>query len=229
MKTKNTKLIVFFDIDDVLFPSTEFAHLARKNALNAMIELGLDCSYGKLAKMLDGVIAEKGSNYPNQFDCLLEKLGIYEGKRAKFVAAAVGAYHNTKASIQPYPDVPLALLELKEKYQLYVASEGLAVKQWDKLICLNLAMFFREAFVSESVGVGKSMEFYRKIAAQMNAKPKECVMVGDREDKDILPAKKAGWRTVRVRREGAKYSKGKTVADAEIEGIAGLGKILERF
>lgn len=223
------KLLLFFDIDDVLFPSTEFAALARRNAINAMIELGLKADYAKLAAKLDEVIKEKGSNYQKHFDYLLKKMGIEKEERARFVAAAVGAYHNTKASIQPYSDVPLALLELREDYPLYVASEGLAVKQWDKLIIMKLAIFFSGAFVSENLGVQKSPQFYRKIAQMLGAKPLECVMVGDREDKDIVPAKEAGWKTIRIRRKGAKYSKGRSVADAEITTLRGLAKVLGSF
>ncbi|MDD5337167.1 MAG: HAD hydrolase-like protein [Candidatus ainarchaeum sp.] len=221
--------LLFFDIDDVIFPSTEFSNLARRNALNAMIELGLDADYEKVARKLEEVIREKGSNYSNHFDYLLEKLGVEKEKRARFVAAAVGSYHNTKASIQPYPDAPFALLKLREKYPLYVASEGIAVKQWDKLICMRLALLFSDAFVSEDLGVGKSPGFYRKIAGMVGAKASECVMIGDREEKDIGPAKEAGWKTVRVRRKGAKYSEGKSSADAEIKSLSELAKALEKI
>lgn len=218
---------LFFDIDDVLFPSTEFSNLARKNALNSMIELGLAVHYERLEHVLEKVIAEKGSNYPNHFDILLDELGLGKGRRAKFVAAAVGAYHDTKMSIHPYPDVPFALLKLKEKYLLYIASDGIAVKQWDKLIRMKLALFFEDVFVSQDLGVRKSPKFYSKIARAVGAKADECVMVGDREDKDIVPAKDAGWLAIRIRREGAKYCEGKTTADAEISSLAELEGILE--
>ncbi len=216
---------LFFDIDDVLFPSTEFSTLARRNALNAIIEMGLDVSYSGLEKALDKVIEVKGSNYPNHFDALLERLGVEE--RAKYVAAAVGAYHDTKAAIHPYPDVPLTLLKLRGKYALYAASDGIAVKQWDKLIRMKLAMFFERVFVSEDTGVQKSPAFYRKIAKLADAKPETCVMIGDREDKDVLAAKSAGWKAVRVRRRGSKYSSGKSAADAEIGTLAELEKALD--
>ncbi len=194
-----------------------------------MIELGLDASYAELDRRLEKVIAEKSSNYPNHFDLLLAKMKIEEGERAKYVAAAVGAYHDTKAAIHPYPDVPMVLLKLRERHDLYVASDGIAVKQWDKLIRMKIAMFFSGVFVSESLGIQKSPAFYRKIAKILNAKPGTCVMVGDREDKDIAPAKKAGWLVVRMRREGAKYAGGKSAADAEISSLSELADELGRI
>ncbi|MEW6528704.1 MAG: HAD family hydrolase [Candidatus Micrarchaeota archaeon] len=217
-RTKKIRKIknLFFDIDDVLFPSTEFSKLARKNSLNAMIELGLNKNFKTLERMLERVIKEKGSNYPDHFGIVLERLGVKKPQQAKFVAAAVGAYHDTKASIRPYSDVPLALINLKKKYILYSASEGIAIKQWDKLIRMKLALFFEDVFVSDDLHVQKNSKFYLKIAKKINAKPYQCAMIGDREDKDIAPAKQAGWYTIRIRREGAKHSKGKTKANEEI-------------
>ena len=47
---------VFIDIDDTLFPTSEFAELARRKAIRAMIEVGLDGDqeklYGKLIKII---------------------------------------------------------------------------------------------------------------------------------------------------------------------------------
>ena len=55
-----------------------------------------------------------------------------------------------------------------------------------------------------------------QIAKAINAKPEECIMIGDREDMDILPAKKAGLYTVRVLRGKYRNSPKKTKADATI-------------
>lgn len=219
---------LFFDIDNVLFPATSFPMLARKNALTKMIKLGLNVSYRKLELMLEEIIKEKGSNYPHHFDMLLRKLKVKGPEKSKFIAGAIGAYHDTKISIRPYPDVPPALRILMKKYRLYCASEGLTLKQWDKLIRMNLTMFFDQIFVSQDLKIPKSREFYVKIAELLNTKNSECVMIGDREDKDVIPAKKAGWSTIRVRRKGAKYSKGKTTADAEICSFSELVQILEK-
>lgn len=217
---------LFFDIDDVLFPSTKFSREARKNALNAMIEMGLEEKYEKLSKLLREIIKEKGSNYPKHFDVLLERLGIEKKKRARYIAAAVRAYHDTKATIHPYPDVPKTLLTLQNKYPLYIATDGIAIKQWDKLLRMGLALFFKDVFVSEELEISKSEEFYKKISKLLNVKGENCIMIGDREDKDILPAKKAGWYAIRVRRKDGKYSKGKTIADAEIDNLNNLPEII---
>ncbi|MFA5412004.1 MAG: TIGR02253 family HAD-type hydrolase [Candidatus Micrarchaeia archaeon] len=217
---------IFFDVDNTLFPTAEFAELARRNALRAMIETGLDASERELYRGLQRLIREKGSNYPNHFDSLLRKMGVK--RPARYVAAAVAAYHNTKSSIQPYPEVPKTLLELKKRgYRLYVATNGDAVKQWDKLIRMGIHLFFEDVFVSGEIGEEKSPSFFRKVLAHVKAKPSACIMVGDRMDSDILPAKKLGIYTVRILQ--GPYSRQKGKADAQIRKFSELLGVARRL
>jgi len=221
---------ILFDIDDTLFPSSEFAELARRNAIRAMIEMGIGRGEKELYEALMGVIRRKGSNYPNHFDLLCRKLGVKRPSR--YVAAAVGAYHNTKTAIQPFPTVPRTLLALREKgYRLYVATNGEATKQWDKLIRLQIALFFEDVFVSEEMGEEKSASFFRKVLKDLNSRPgtrgirpADCVMVGDREDADIAPAKAVGIRTIRIRT--GKYSSTPSSADFRIGEFSEIERIL---
>lgn len=58
---------------------------------------------------------------------------------------------------------------------------------------------FRWRHVSEGMGVAKPAPlFFRMILDGLGVEPAEAVMVGDRLDFDILPAKALGMRTVRV-------------------------------
>lgn len=217
---------VLFDIDDTLFPSSEFAALARRNALRAMIGMGIHVPLEMLESSLQRIIKEKGSNYPRHFDELCHFLRIT--RPARFVAAAVAAYHDTKTAIMPYPEVPLTLLRLKESgYKLYIATNGNAVKQWDKLIRLRIALYFDDVFVSEEIGGEKCVAFFRKIVKRLGVKAEECIMIGDREESDIVPAKKIGMKTIRIRR--GRYAEGKTVADSEAADLLEAVEILKKF
>lgn len=217
---------ILFDIDDTLFPSSEFAALARKNALRAMIEIGIDASFEELEKTLDKVIKRKGSNYPRHFHEVCKILNIKKSHR--YVAAAVAAYHNAKTSILPYPEVPRTLLKLREcGYKLYAATNGSAIKQWDKLIRLGIALYFEDVFVSEELGEEKGVSFFGKVLKKLNAQANECVMIGDREENDIASPKKIGMRTVRMRK--GKYANGKTSADGELTDFSKLLEIVKRL
>ncbi len=219
---------LFFDIDNTLFPTSEFALLARKNAIRSMIELGLpfrnsDALYEKLL----AIIKRRGSNDPHHFDALLKELKIQSP--ARFIAAAVAAYHNAKASILPYPDVPRTLLQLRENgYKLYVATNGNAIKQWDKLIRLGVALYFEDVFVSDEVGIEKSTQFFEKVLLRLRVPPESCVMVGDKEEFDIAPARHVGMHAILVRREKQERVK-KTRATASLGDFSSLLEILKKL
>lgn len=215
---------VLFDIDDTLFPSSEFSSLARRNALNAMMGMGLPGPYGKLECLLKAIIGKRGSNYQGHFDDLCKALKIRYP--ARYVAAAIAAYHDTKAAIQPFPAVQPMLTELRRQgYYLYVATNGNPLKQWDKLIRLRLANNFDGVFISGEIGAEKGTAFYRAVLRLIRAAPGDCVMVGDREDADIRPAKAVGMRTVRIL--AGKHAAVPTKADFAIPDISGLAPALK--
>jgi len=210
---------VIFDIDNTLFPSNDFAELARRNAITSMIEAGMDVDENTAYKKLRRVIDRYGPNYPRHFHMLLKELGLpYD---PKIIAAGIVAYHQAKTSIFHYPDVPKTLISLRERgYKLCVASEGRALKQWDKLIRLGLHNIFHEVFVTSK----KSEKFYKSMVAKLKLKPHEVMMVGDRLDKDIFPAKSAGIVTVLIARDHA--GKG---ADYSVKNFEELLKIIEEL
>ena len=74
---------VLFDIDDTLFGTTEFAGRARKNAVRAMCEAGLDLPIEDVERELAEVIAEFSSNYSRHFDKLLVRLGQVVARPAR--------------------------------------------------------------------------------------------------------------------------------------------------
>ncbi len=184
---------VICDIDDTLYPSTEFSATARKNAILSMLEAGLDADADKAYSALSAIVVNYTSNYPHHLDRLCEKFGCKGNK--KIIAAGIQGYHDTKLTLQPFPYVPRTLLELRLRgYKLCVASEGFALKQWEKLIRLRLYHLFGQVFVSEELGMPKSKKFYAHIAGKLGG-AENCLMAGDRLEKDIIPAKAAGMRT----------------------------------
>lgn len=208
---------ILFDIDNTLFPSSEFAELARKNAINAMVAAGLNADPDKAYSKLLQIIKKYGPNYPKHFNILLRELGVKPNP--KIIAAGVVAYHQTKSSIFPFPDVPKTILQLREHYTLCVASEGKAIKQWDKLIRLGLHNFFHHVFVTPK----KTKNFYSSIIKKLKIQPNEAVMVGDSVEKDIKPAKEAGITTILLSHQKDKH------ADYTITAIKELLPILQEL
>ncbi|OYT52717.1 MAG: haloacid dehalogenase [Candidatus Altiarchaeales archaeon ex4484_2] len=190
---------VLFDVDDTLYDSTLQVNRARANAVKAMREAGLGVTDNEGLLVLEEIVKEFGSNYPNQFNELLKKLEYEYNPR--IIAAGVAAYHSTKtAYLTPFPDTVPTLLKLRDSgFMLGVVTDGISVKQWEKLIRLGLQHFFHTVVISSDVGCEKPREELFHIAAErLSCKKEDMVMVGDRIDRDILGANKAGMLTVRI-------------------------------
>jgi putative hydrolase of the HAD superfamily len=198
-------LAVFFDIDDTLYDSTKLTTTARRNSIRAMIDAGLKGDEDEIFEILQKIIKKYGSNYPKHYDELLKELGL--PWNPKIIAAGVVAYEHTKAGfLKPFPGVVPTLLKLKNKYKLGVISNGLAVKQWEKLVALGLHHFFDVVVTSQEVGYEKpKKEIFEIGIKKLKLKPEQCIMVGDRLDIDIAGAKLAGMKTIRIKK--GKYAK----------------------
>lgn len=217
---------VLFDIDDTLFPSTEFAERARLNAAQAMVAAGMGGSKEEVLAKLHEIVKKRGSNYGGHFDDLCGRFKCADPDR--IVAAGIVAYHNTKSSIQPYPDAIRTLLELRDRgYYLGVASEGHGVKQWDKLIRLGLDHLFHGVFVTNEKAGGKTKAFYSSVAKKIKFKPGEILMVGNNPEKDIKPAASAGMKVARVRL--GRWTREKARADADLLNLQGLLALLPQI
>jgi len=96
------------------------------------------------------------------------------------------------------PGAKEALGELSERYTLALAGNQPA---WIKgaLEEAGVLDLFSWQLVSEEMGVAKpDMLFFYMILDGLGVSPKDAVMVGDRLDHDILPARLLGMYTVRV-------------------------------
>jgi len=228
---------LFFDIDDTLYSTTEFAASARRAAIEAMIANGLRMSIDDAVLELGEVIAEFGSNYPHHYDRLLRRLPpdvIPPGNPAVMVAAAIGAYHDTKyTSLFPFPEVPGVLERLAKKtdLKLGIVTEGLEIKQAEKLVRLDVVKWLaRDAiFISDQIGISKpNKKLYLRACADADVKPAETMYVGDHPVNDIAPAKAIGMVTVRHRRQSGKHvgEEGIVKPDYEIHGLKELLPIL---
>jgi len=213
---------IIFDLDDTLFPSTSFTETARKEAVKAMIQSGLKANFEEAIKKLKEIIKEKGSNYQQHFNELVKYFNKKEDPRIIF--KGVMTYHNIKTSLlRPNPKVIETLFYLSRRFKLFLLTDGLYAKQWDKIVRLGLDLFFNEdnTFISEKIGFKKpDLRLFKELLNKNNLKGEECIFVGDRIEKDLIPAKKLNMITVRILK--GKYSKDKDderVVDYKIKEI----------
>jgi len=233
--SRNLKAVLF-DVDDTLFPSSEFAEMARQSAVRAMVDAGLEVEFDLAMEELLDVVAEFTSNYGNHFDQLVVRLGdnLRDGvHRALVVAAGVRAYHDTKAELRPFPDAVRCIDELrKTNLQRGILTNGLTIKQAEKLIRLDLQHAFSPGaiFISEDLGVAKPHQRIFGIACKrLGRQPREVLYIGDNPVKDIDAAHEAGLVTV-LRRGTGKHAQavGAHAPDFEVSSLDEIRGILER-
>jgi putative hydrolase of the HAD superfamily len=226
---------VFFDIDDTLYSTSEFAARARRASMEAMVRLGVKLPVEVLLKELEEVISEFSSNYEHHFDKLLLRLPrqAWEGvNRAILIAGGVAAYHDTKVrELAPFPDAVSLLRALsRTAVKAGIVTSGLEIKQAEKLVRLRILEFIapEAIFISDQIGISKpNRKLYQRACDSLGVSPKEAMYVGDHPTHDIDPANGIGMATVLVEK-GGKHAgdPGKTRPTHRISEFGELRRIL---
>ena len=188
---------IFFDIDGTLLDTPNFAELARKAAIDVMIENGLPSNKNEAYDLLKEIIAEKGSNYSKHFNVLTKRICGEENHL--LIALGMVTYHNVKfALLRPFPKTMKLLVYLKKKgYKLGVISNGITIKQWEKLVRLDIHEFFDAVITSEEVGFEKpDKKIFEEAMSRMGCKGENSVMVGNKLEIDIIGAIHAGMSAI---------------------------------
>ena len=195
--------VVFLDIDDTLYSTTEFTEKARYNAINEMIRVGLDIDSTRCYDILDEIVREFTSNDSHHFDKLLHRLPEQAKKKINplvVIAAGVSGYHNTKfIDLKPFPDVAEYLPKIAAlPVKLGIISSGLGIKQAEKLVRLELYRYFDNdlIFITDEIGIGKrNPELFKTACSRAGAEPSSALHAGDNPATDIDTAHEAGLVT----------------------------------
>ena len=129
-----------------------------------------------------------------RFSTTLENFGINPDSRLK-MAKNIGIDYITISPTKTtlFPHSHEALSYLKNKYKLYILTNGFKQVQTTKLKNCNLEQYFTKLICSEDAGVQKPKpEIFRYALKTVNAKKNESIMIGDDLNVDILGAKKSG-------------------------------------
>ena len=227
---------IFFDIDDTLYSTRDFARKARLNAVQAMRRHGVRLPADQLFDELIEIVGEFSSNYDHHFDKLLLRIpaSAYAGiNPALIVAAAVAAYHDTKTeSLKPFDDAE-ALLQALRRTDLIrgVITDGLQIKQAEKLVRLGLAPLLTPTalFISDQIGISKpNPKLFRRACEATGLKPEETLSVGDDPVKDTDPADRAGMITVLFTRVERERAAGAREPAYTVSDYGALGEILRK-
>ncbi|HEY0089633.1 MAG TPA: TIGR02253 family HAD-type hydrolase [Candidatus Lokiarchaeia archaeon] len=215
----NIKL-VGFDLDDCLFNSTGLSERARYAGIDAMIKLGLKIDRQEAIKMIKEIVKEYGSNSSNHYNYFIRRYNRLENVEEtipyslqfKYISIAVMAYHEEKIKyIQVYDDVKPCLEKLRKmSIKTAIITDGRPLKQYEKILRLGIDDLIDLSVISDELGIRKpNPKLFEHCLKKFGFKGNETIYVGDRIDKDIIPAKLNNIYSVYIHR-GGKYDSYKT-------------------
>lgn len=125
------------------------------------------------------------------------------------------------------------LYELKDRYRLFLVSNGTAVVQKGRLASSGIEPFFERIFISEEVGFNKpAKEYFEYCFSQIpEFKREESVIVGDSLTSDIRGGKNAEIKTIwfQPKLKANESATGAIQPDYTIHKLSELGALLEKL
>jgi len=219
--------VITFDLDNTLIDFMTFKRKTASAAARAMIGAGLKGSVKEVSSEIFKIYDEYGIEYQRTFTTLLKKRGIKGlNKFEHILQAGISAYQREKFDVlKPYPGVKQVLKQLSEEFELYIVTDAVREKAWQRLFLTGLDKSFPEKNVMtfDDTKVRKpDSGVFKKLLEKAKVEPGEILFIGDSIERDIKGAKKAGMKTALAvyGNEGKKGSE----ADFELESI---GEVVE--
>lgn len=192
---------VFLDLDDTIL---DFGWAERRALCLAWQELGIPVTEELLSRykdinrehweLLERRVLTRDEVLVGRFAQLYAEYGIEADARDtnRRYEVYLGQGHK-------FIDGAEALLAaLRQKYRLYLASNGVAATQAGRIASARLAPYFDGIFISENMGADKpSRAYFDRCFSQIEGfDPSRAVMIGDSLTSDILGGIHAGIHTV---------------------------------
>jgi HAD superfamily hydrolase (TIGR01549 family) len=189
---------LFFDLGNTLISEEEAWECRLRLLVEALERHGRRCSVEEARAALAAAAAEFA---PRFIIKAIEKLVDDEKCRRSALAAA----RYRKELEVPYAAAEPVLRALTTSYKLGVIANQ-SVSSTERLTRWGLMPFVSTCLCSSELGLKKPEPAIFTLALERaECAPFEAVMIGDRLDNDIRPARSFGWKTIRVAQGFARF------------------------
>lgn len=225
MKLAGVRTVVF-DLDDTLYPERDYTRSGiRAAARHFAGELGEAETARQLLEL------ERMDPAGPIYSRWLEQRGL---DAADWLPKLLRVHRAHQPRLQLEPSVRRTLVRMRKSYALGLISDGRLEQQRAKADALGLHDLLDAMVFSDELGRERWKPHpapYWKALERLGARPSETVYVGDNPAKDFLGARRAGLRSIRLRRpEGLHAATEPACPDAapaaEIEDLAALESLL---
>ncbi|MFZ4590429.1 MAG: TIGR02253 family HAD-type hydrolase [Ignavibacteria bacterium] len=219
---------IIFDLDNTLVDFMTMKDRAIDAAVHAMVDSGLNMTQAQAKEKINAIYKREGIEYQQVFDEFLKvEYGCIDNK---IISAGIVAYRTAReAALKPYPKVFPTLIELiKMGIKLAIVSDAPSNEAWLRLSYLNFHHLF-DVIVTydESREKKPSPAPFNLALSKLNLSAKECLMIGDWADRDVVGAKAVGMKTV-FARYGDTFNTVHPGSDYDINSISELINIVKK-
>ncbi len=212
MKTPLTIDTILFDLDNTLIDRDQ----AMKQGLRHWLKAQGRVNEAEMDQELERILEKDNSGYSDRVlfcEWLSRKYATGDAKAHKDLLRELQEL--TISYLQPDPEILNILQQLKQRYQLVIATNGSRYVQQKKIMQTKLESVFlpEYIYISEMLGHEKPESgFYHKILESIRKNPEQCLMVGDNYVNDIDAARNCGLYTCWIdhKQSGKIYDAGKT-------------------
>lgn len=218
---------IVFDLDNTLTDFMRMKEAAITAAIDGMIDAGFRLSAAELRARVASVYDEKGLEFQNVFDELLQR--EFGEVDPKILASGIVAYRRARESaLVLYPHAQMTLLELaKRGIRLGVVSDAPRLQVWLRLCGLGLQHVFDAVVTFDDTGERKPAPApFREVLRRLGVDPHEAMMIGDWAERDVVGAKSLGMKTV-FARYGDTFDTKVSGADFDVDDVFELVRIVD--
>lgn len=223
---------IYFDLDRTLW---DFDTNSKETFRDIYIKYNLELIFGtfdnfyntylkyneQLWKDYRDRIIEKSVLRLKRFTLTLEEFGVSNEELAQKIGDDYISISPTKSLLFPY--VHETLSYLKNKYKLYIITNGFNEVQFVKLKNSDLEKYFTKVFTSEEAGAQKpSPIIFEHALKSANAEKEESLMIGDDLETDVIGAKNAGIDQVFFNPENKTHSEDITHEIFSLKELQGI-------
>jgi len=167
---------------------------------------------------------------PNAYQAIIWQLTDFDVDESERVSAAL-ARAPRRAAIELRPGIPELLAHLKQRGLRLAVVANQPARVTEMLRAAGIDHFFDYLGISEREGLRKpDVRLFLRACDALQVEATECVMVGDRIDNDIVPARTLGMRTVLLRSGLHKDQRPRTwleAPDFEVFNVDGMRAVIE--
>jgi putative hydrolase of the HAD superfamily len=150
----------------------------------------------------------------------------------KLYAAFLGEWRNRKPQLKLNPNLENELKAVCAEFDVGIAGQY-GRELLDLLEQNSLLDCFTHRLTQDDFSTTKpDIRFYDQMLKASGVEPQQCIMVGDRIDKDVIPAKLLGMKTILIRVGLHRNQQPRIpfeLPDAELESLVGLAETISKI